>query len=75
MYIQDKFELLEDFLTLGRKVYQSEVSKINFKLSANAADTINAWVKEKTNDKILNIVSSGDCSIAYKQNNNNQIIL
>ncbi|CAD1478691.1 unnamed protein product, partial [Heterotrigona itama] len=59
IYIQDEFELLMEFLTIGREFYQSEISKIDFK-NIDTAEKINSWVKQKTNDKISNLVSSDD---------------
>ncbi|KAK1135482.1 hypothetical protein K0M31_000074 [Melipona bicolor] len=59
IYIQDEFELLTEFLTIGREFYKSEISKIDFK-NIDAAEKINSWVKQKTNNKISNLVSSDD---------------
>ncbi|XP_050580454.1 ovalbumin-related protein X-like isoform X1 [Bombus affinis] len=60
MYIQDGFELLEEFLTIGKEFYQSEISKIDFRNNVDAAEKINSWVKKKTNSKISDLVSSDD---------------
>ncbi|CAK9799753.1 unnamed protein product [Anthophora quadrimaculata] len=60
MYIQDEFEVLTEFLTIGKEVYLSEVSKVDFKHNIDVAEKINTWVKEKTNNKIFDLVSSGD---------------
>ncbi|OAD58440.1 Ovalbumin-related protein Y [Eufriesea mexicana] len=60
IYIQDGFELLTEFLTIGKEVYQSEISKIDFKNNVDTAEKINAWVKENTNNKIFDLVSSSD---------------
>ncbi|CAL7939940.1 unnamed protein product [Xylocopa violacea] len=60
MYIQNKFELLAEFLILGKEVYQSEISKVDFKHSSDTAAKINTWIKDKTNNKILDLVSPGD---------------
>lgn len=59
MYIQDGFEILTEFLTIGKDVYQSEISKVDFKNNVEASQKINAWVNEKTNNKIPYFVSSG----------------
>ncbi|KOX72767.1 Alaserpin [Melipona quadrifasciata] len=59
IYIQDEFELLTEFLTIGREFYKFEISKIDFK-NIDAAEKINSWVKQKTNNKISNLVSSDD---------------
>ncbi|PBC25413.1 leukocyte elastase inhibitor [Apis cerana] len=58
MYIQDGFEILTEFLTVGKDVYQSEISKVDFKNNVEASQKINAWVNEKTNNKIPYFVSS-----------------
>ncbi|XP_076765560.1 leukocyte elastase inhibitor isoform X2 [Xylocopa sonorina] len=60
MYVQNKFELLAEFLILGKEVYQSEISKVDFTRGSDTAAKINTWIKDKTNKKILNLVSSDD---------------
>ena len=60
MYVQDGFELLEEFLTIGKEFYQSEISKIDFRNNVDAAEKINSWVKKKTNSKVSDLVSSGE---------------
>ncbi|XP_076278623.1 leukocyte elastase inhibitor-like isoform X2 [Lasioglossum baleicum] len=60
MYIQEGFELLTDFATSGTSTYKSVISKLDFGHKKEAAEEINAWVKQATKDKISDLVSSGD---------------
>lgn len=60
MYIRHDFDLFTEFLTIGKEVYQSEIAKIDFRRNMDAAAKINAWVKEKTNNKIPALVSPAD---------------
>lgn len=60
MYIQEGLELLTEFSTIGTDMYRSKISNLNFKRNTDAAEKINTWIKEITNDKISNLVSSDD---------------
>lgn len=60
IYIQDGFEVLTDFLSISSNIFQSEVSNLDFENNINAAEKINAWVKQATENKINDLVSSGD---------------
>ncbi|XP_076276347.1 alaserpin-like [Lasioglossum baleicum] len=60
MYIQEGFELLTDFVTSGTSTYKSVISKLDFEHKKEAAEEINAWVKQATKDKISDLVSSDD---------------
>ncbi|XP_014479261.1 PREDICTED: leukocyte elastase inhibitor-like isoform X2 [Dinoponera quadriceps] len=59
-YIQDNFELMADFLSVCTNVFQSSISRVNFKDAVHAVEIINSWVKEATNEKIPDIISAGD---------------
>ncbi|XP_076644251.1 leukocyte elastase inhibitor isoform X2 [Halictus rubicundus] len=60
MYIQEGFQLLSDFLTSGTSTYKAVISKLDFKHKKEAAEEINTWVKQATNHKISDLVSSDD---------------
>ncbi|XP_033335194.1 antichymotrypsin-2 isoform X2 [Megalopta genalis] len=60
IYIQEGFELLEEFLTTGKSIYKSVISKLDFKHNKDAAEKINTWVEQATNHKISDLVSSDD---------------
>ncbi|XP_028047665.1 antichymotrypsin-2 isoform X2 [Monomorium pharaonis] len=60
IYIQNGFDLMAEFLTLCTNVFQSTISRLDFKDNGFAVETINSWVKKATNNKIIHIVSSDD---------------
>jgi len=55
----DAYELRQEFVERCRESYDAEVANLDF-TDPEAPDIINAWVKEKTHDKIVKIV--GDLS-------------
>ena len=59
----DGYELRQDFVERCREWYEAEVANLDFS-DPRAPDTINAWVKEKTHDKIDKIVGSLSPEIA-----------
>jgi serpin B len=59
IWINDNFTLQDDFLNTVNNYYKAKVENLNFS-SANAATTINNWVKEQTKDKIPTIVEQID---------------
>nr|MBN2277415.1 serpin family protein [candidate division Zixibacteria bacterium] len=50
------FILLEDFVSTNQKYFAAEIEPLDFD-DPEAADIINRWVAEKTNDKIESIVT------------------
>ncbi|XP_015428728.1 PREDICTED: ovalbumin-related protein X-like [Dufourea novaeangliae] len=60
IYVQDGFELLTEFSTIGTNAYKSVVSKLDFKHKTEAATRINTWVEETTNHTISDLVSADD---------------
>lgn len=59
IYVQDKFDLMAEFLAICTNTFQSSISRLNFKNNELAVKTINSWVQEATNNKIFDIISSG----------------
>src|SRR5215813_6083770 len=53
-----RLPLSADFIEKCRKLYAADATTLDFS-QANAADTINTWVSEKTHGKILYIVDPG----------------
>ncbi|XP_070155387.1 antichymotrypsin-2 isoform X2 [Polyergus mexicanus] len=62
-YIQKEVDLTGDFLSICMNIFQSAISKINFKNNVHAAETINSWVQMATYNKISNIISPNDINI------------
>lgn len=58
-YIQKEVDLTGDFLSICMNIFQSAITKINFKNNVHAAETINSWVQMATYNKISNIISPG----------------
>ncbi|XP_076277037.1 antitrypsin isoform X2 [Lasioglossum baleicum] len=59
-FVNDNFTLKPTYKALTENYFKSISESVNFGQSVQAADTINTWVKEKTNDRIQNIVTPGD---------------
>jgi hypothetical protein len=60
MYIQNSFNVLEDFRKLARKSFGSDTQEVNFANNyEKARKTINRWVKKKTGQKITQIIGPG----------------
>ncbi|EZA59235.1 antichymotrypsin-2 isoform X2 [Ooceraea biroi] len=60
VYVQDGFQLIADFLSLCTNIFQSSISRVDFKDSVQAAKSVNSWVQERTNNKISDAISSDD---------------
>lgn len=59
-FVNNRFSLKTTYKALTESYFQSISQSVNFEQSVQAADTINNWVKEKTNDRIKDIVLAGD---------------
>jgi serpin B len=57
IYYADFFQVKNDFLQINESNYKAEVAGLDFG-SPSAVETINAWVAEKTHEKILKIIES-----------------
>lgn len=55
IFYADGFSVKPDFLNINKTIYNAEVEKLNFSSPASV-DKINAWVTEKTHDKITKII-------------------
>ena len=57
IWCRDGFPIEESFISVNQDYFNAEVSNLNFE-SSEAADIINAWVTEKTANKIDEIVKN-----------------
>lgn len=60
VYIKDTYTLKESFKSTITNSFYSEIEPIDFVKGSEAAQTINTWVENKTNDKIKDLVKPGD---------------
>lgn len=51
------FTATQNFSDVATKTFDSEIEKIDFAQSSQAAASINDWVAKKTNNKIKNIAN------------------
>jgi len=60
LWAQKEYILLEEFLDLIKKYYGAELSLLDFKKACEAArKKINAWVEEKTKNRIKDLIKPG----------------
>ena len=57
LFLNNKFDLRENFVALTNQKLGAEVSKVDFTNSISAAGIINGWVSEKTDGLIKEIIS------------------
>ena len=57
LYTKEGFEINKDFLDLASKNFQSEVESVDYSRPNEAAEKVNRWISEQTNDKIKNVVT------------------
>jgi len=58
LWLAERFEPLPEYVQTATTYYDSEVSTVDF-ISTEGVDKINAWVEEKTNEKIKDILAPG----------------
>ena len=58
IYYHQGFTVLSDFISVNRNFYNAEVNTLNFANTAEALETINGWVAQKTHDKIPTIIGN-----------------
>jgi len=56
LWLAERFEPLQEYVETATTYYDSEVSTVDF-ISDDGVDKINAWVEEKTNEKIKDILA------------------
>ncbi|CAF4767897.1 unnamed protein product [Rotaria sp. Silwood1] len=63
LYAQKAYKLQQDYLALVQSSFKADIKLEDFENdSARAVQTINAWVEEKTNNLIQNLLSKNDVS-------------
>ncbi|XP_072747298.1 antichymotrypsin-2-like isoform X2 [Anoplolepis gracilipes] len=67
-YISNKNKLSTNFLSICKHIHKNilSISNIDFQDNIRAAETVNLWVQEKTNNKILNIIFPSDIDTDIK---------
>ncbi|KAL5287307.1 SERPINI1.2 family protein [Megaselia abdita] len=58
IYVNQNYKLKESFKEITGKYFNSEADTLNVANPAAAADKINKWVEDKTNNKIKDLISS-----------------
>ncbi|CAH1376603.1 unnamed protein product [Tenebrio molitor] len=59
IYVKKDLTTKRDFCNLAHQIYQAEVENIDFSKPDHAVSLINEWVKEHTENKIVNLLSVG----------------
>ena len=59
LWMQEGYPFNEDYVAVIEDYYGGEANLIDFGDAAEAADTINGWVEERTRDKIKDLLSPG----------------
>lgn len=57
IYVKKNYIVKEDYLTLAKKVYNSEIEAIDFESKDAAANSINQWVEDNTGNKIHQLIN------------------
>lgn len=60
IYYQKGLNVQSDFVATNQKFYDAEVNSLNFSSPLDALKVINAWVLQKTHDKIPKIIEKFD---------------
>ena len=58
LWVKDGYEIKQDYLDAAKTHYSSTVDNVDF-VTDDGINEINRWVKEKTNEKIENILAPG----------------
>jgi serpin B len=67
LWVQKDYALSQDYLDLIRKVYEGDARSMDFlKDPENSRITINAWVMEKTKDRIKDLLPSGSVTLSTR---------
>ncbi|RZB39305.1 Serpin domain containing protein, partial [Asbolus verrucosus] len=60
MYVKANFAIKDEFKRAAVEVYQADSENIDFTKNVEAAKTMNQWVEKRTDNKIRDLVDSGD---------------
>jgi serine protease inhibitor len=58
LFVQKGYKLEDDYLSLIKKFYKSEIGELNFVENEKSAEIINTWVSKSTNEKIQDLIES-----------------
>lgn len=59
MFINQNYEVKEEYTQDLQTFYRSDIQLVDFSQNQKAANTINTWCKEKTNNRIDRIINAG----------------
>nr|XP_033327597.1 serine protease inhibitor 3/4-like isoform X4 [Megalopta genalis] len=59
-FLNNKFSLKPTYQSLTENYFKSKTQLVDFAQSAQAANEINSWVSDKTNNHIKDLIGSGD---------------
>ncbi|KAK9403580.1 leukocyte elastase inhibitor-like [Crotalus adamanteus] len=59
LFGEESYDFLESFIESTQKFYHAGLEKLNFHAAEYSRRHINAWVEEKTTDKIQNLLAPG----------------
>ncbi|KAL3276845.1 hypothetical protein HHI36_012208 [Cryptolaemus montrouzieri] len=57
VYLAEGFKVEDEFLKTASDIFRAGVQNVNFSNSEKAVNDINAWVEEKTKNKIKNLIT------------------
>jgi len=55
-WANEDYKFLDEYLNLLKSYYIAEANELNFSKNVEAANTINNWIEEQTNDKIKDMI-------------------
>ncbi|CAH0407662.1 unnamed protein product [Chilo suppressalis] len=58
IYIPEGYELNEEFNSVSKNVFNSDVKQVNFTNNLEAAVKINSWVQNHTNNRVTHLIDS-----------------
>ncbi len=61
---QDSYQFLPEFLGITREIYSAELARLNFAQTEQARQTINGWVEDQTENKIMDLIPVGTINSA-----------
>jgi serpin B len=65
IWVMQDYELLDDFVALIEDYYRGTSTEVDFSDNEEAAEIINTWVEEETNEKITDLVTPDDLRDAW----------
>ncbi|KAH8333695.1 hypothetical protein KR059_002552, partial [Drosophila kikkawai] len=60
IYVNEKFHVIPEFSKLATESFKSQAVGISLGNAEKSAEIVNKWVKEKTRDKIPNVITAKD---------------